>query len=495
MTTNATMAVYYRTSFTVKGSTKLQGLKLLAAVSNTVFEWARETEPDVDDNIGLWRKEGRLMVRLYGGTLEDSNLGYYAMTFERSEEHDGLERVGVQDNSTWWDLKIQMATQDDDVSVTVEDECINGLAPLDEMSWPPEVVAELFEQFDCFLGDTPLNSRAKKIEDQDSALNFVRNEVFSTERLLPIIVVRDDIRNVSADKIQAYFRGQATVATFGEDAAWDVNVGLGRELACRAGAVRIYWPNCTPNDDPQVHRLFEPRNVVERLGDKLQLVLRDEFVSYFPSEEASILFNKARETFNDVSSQVQQEHLRLRRNELGENDDVDRILSELAGREDELNQENSRLRREIEHLTAENSQLKAENEQLGYWREYEDPFSETSKQGSSDDKQVYKMAKYTHRGNRRSPFDDWRNSLGSGDREQIDDVLERMREGNFGDTKTIRTGLKERRVDHGPGYRIYFTEDRGNVIVLLGGGDKESQGRDVDRMNHYLVLHKKQKVA
>ena len=486
MTTNATMAVYYRTSFAVKGSDEIAGLHLLNAVSDAVFEWAKNREPIVNEKVGQWREEDKCMVRLYGDQLESEDQGYYALTFERAEDYDGLERPGVQENRIWWDLKLQLATDGNDVSVTVEDECINGLRPLDDMAWPPPVVAKLFDEFSCFLGESRIASKAKRVY-QEQANDFVRREVFNIERLLPVIVVRDDINNVDADAIQSYFRGQATVVTYGEDAAWDVNAGLGRSLACRAGAVRIYWPNCTLSDEPQDHRQFEPRNVVERLGNRLQLVLRDEFVSYFPSEEASNLFNKARATFNDVSSKVQE----IRRGELGESQDVDRILGELAGREQDLWQENLRLRRQIEQLTAENAQLKAENDQLNVAREYEEERDETSQDDTASSLQEYTVIKYRSRGNRRSPFDEWCHSLDLDQREKIDYAIERMVDGNFGDAKALGGGLMERRLDMGPGYRIYYTKEKDNTIVLFGGGDKGTQSNDIQRMRSLLMVHRR----
>lgn len=57
--------------------------------------------------------------------------------------------------------------------------------------------------------------------------------------------------------------------------------------------------------------------------------------------------------------------------------------------------------------------------------------------------------------------------------------LERIKTGNFGDVRSVGVGVSELRLDIGPGYRVYFTR-RGNVvIVLLCGGDKSSQQRDI----------------
>lgn len=56
----------------------------------------------------------------------------------------------------------------------------------------------------------------------------------------------------------------------------------------------------------------------------------------------------------------------------------------------------------------------------------------------------------------------------------------RVREGNLGDVKPIGDGVSEMRLDVGPGYRLYFTRRGEVVVVLLCGGDKSSQSRDIE---------------
>jgi putative addiction module killer protein len=58
--------------------------------------------------------------------------------------------------------------------------------------------------------------------------------------------------------------------------------------------------------------------------------------------------------------------------------------------------------------------------------------------------------------------------------------IERLGRGLFGDVKPVGGGVSELRIDHGPGYRVYFVQRGQVVIVLLGGGTKRSQARDID---------------
>jgi putative addiction module killer protein len=59
--------------------------------------------------------------------------------------------------------------------------------------------------------------------------------------------------------------------------------------------------------------------------------------------------------------------------------------------------------------------------------------------------------------------------------------LRRVSLGNFGDAKPVGEGVSELRVDYGPGYRVYFLRRGETLVVLLGGGDKRTQSRDIQR--------------
>lgn len=64
--------------------------------------------------------------------------------------------------------------------------------------------------------------------------------------------------------------------------------------------------------------------------------------------------------------------------------------------------------------------------------------------------------------------------------------IERLASGLLGDVKPVGEGVSELRVDCGPGYRVYFTKQNREIIILLAGGDKSTQARDI-REAHRLA--------
>jgi len=57
--------------------------------------------------------------------------------------------------------------------------------------------------------------------------------------------------------------------------------------------------------------------------------------------------------------------------------------------------------------------------------------------------------------------------------------IDRLSLGNAGDVKPVGSGVSEMRIDYGPGYRVYFVRRGEDLIVLLAGGDKDTQERDI----------------
>lgn len=86
-----------------------------------------------------------------------------------------------------------------------------------------------------------------------------------------------------------------------------------------------------------------------------------------------------------------------------------------------------------------------------------------------------------------SIFDDWFSALR--DRQgklRIQARIDRAELGNFGDCAAVGEGVSEMRIHVGPGYRIYFVERGLEIVVLLAGGDKSTQAKDI-KLAHKLA--------
>lgn len=79
-------------------------------------------------------------------------------------------------------------------------------------------------------------------------------------------------------------------------------------------------------------------------------------------------------------------------------------------------------------------------------------------------------------------FDEWLSSLK--DRAgamRIQVRIDRAEDGNFGDVAPVGEGVSEMRIDCGPGYRVYFVQRGLDVVMLLAGGDKSTQSKDIKK--------------
>jgi len=77
-------------------------------------------------------------------------------------------------------------------------------------------------------------------------------------------------------------------------------------------------------------------------------------------------------------------------------------------------------------------------------------------------------------------FIQWLDGLGDiKARARIQARIERLAAGNPGDVQPVGEGVSELRIDHGPGYRVYYKKRGQELIILLAGGDKSSQAKDI----------------
>ena len=83
---------------------------------------------------------------------------------------------------------------------------------------------------------------------------------------------------------------------------------------------------------------------------------------------------------------------------------------------------------------------------------------------------------------RSATFDRWLGRLR--DRQAVNRIVARLlaaEDGHLGDVRSVGGGVSEMRIQHGPGYRVYFITRGAELVILLCGGDKDSQRRDIER--------------
>ena len=93
--------------------------------------------------------------------------------------------------------------------------------------------------------------------------------------------------------------------------------------------------------------------------------------------------------------------------------------------------------------------------------------------------------------NGQAPYTEWFESIRDRKtRTQIQSRIDRIKSGNLGDHKSVGDGVFELRFQFGPGYRIYFGQVGNTIVLLLCGGDKSSQNRDIERAKGYWQEYK-----
>jgi len=92
-----------------------------------------------------------------------------------------------------------------------------------------------------------------------------------------------------------------------------------------------------------------------------------------------------------------------------------------------------------------------------------------------------------------SPFGKWFTGLDALPAGKVTTALYRLQYGNFSNVESVGDGVFECKIDFGPGYRIYFGRHMRTLIILLSGGTKKRQWRDIEKAKLLWVEYKKMK--
>jgi putative addiction module killer protein len=90
-------------------------------------------------------------------------------------------------------------------------------------------------------------------------------------------------------------------------------------------------------------------------------------------------------------------------------------------------------------------------------------------------------------------FASWFEALDPSAAAKVIIALTRMEQGNFSNAKGVGAGVYEYKIDFGPGYRVYFGKDGDTLVILLGGGTKKRQNKDIQEAQAYWADYKRRK--
>lgn len=101
--------------------------------------------------------------------------------------------------------------------------------------------------------------------------------------------------------------------------------------------------------------------------------------------------------------------------------------------------------------------------------------------------------RYYLTGDGKSPFESWFDDLDAAAAAKVSVALVRLGQGNTSNTKSVGEGVLEYRIDWGPGYRIYLGRDGDTLVILLTGGTKQRQQRDIARAKEFWSDYKRRR--
>jgi len=93
----------------------------------------------------------------------------------------------------------------------------------------------------------------------------------------------------------------------------------------------------------------------------------------------------------------------------------------------------------------------------------------------------------------RSPFEQWFAGLNAAAGAKVSVALVRLEQGNFSNIKPVGEGVLEYRIDWGPGYRVYLGRDGSALVILLTGGTKQRQQRDIESAKALWAEYRRRK--
>ncbi|MGO9007445.1 MAG: type II toxin-antitoxin system RelE/ParE family toxin [Beijerinckiaceae bacterium] len=102
--------------------------------------------------------------------------------------------------------------------------------------------------------------------------------------------------------------------------------------------------------------------------------------------------------------------------------------------------------------------------------------------------------RYYLTGDGKSPFEEWFLGLGAQAAAKVAVALGRLEQGNLSNAKSVGEGVLEYRINWGPGYRVYFGRDGDSLVILLTGGTKNRQQKDIETAKENWADYKRRRL-
>lgn len=377
------MADYYRTHFTINGN-KSQGIELLNEVGGTVRDWAEEKygEPLGDELTGGWSNDNAT-VRIESESLPETQTGYWRLNLEHPDgDADGfMLQVEIRLATTGSEVEIDTIVQRTADGGETPEKIVNAARP--------RVLVNLAQGYHCKFGEEQISLDAKQIT-KDGAHDFVYEDVFDPNRRMPLVVVSENPFGgtfISPNLLQSRLLGLAKVATYDSKTAGAVNRELGEALGCWDGALRVYRPGCSGDDDSWRNRYWNWNRLNSLLSssgwDETLGLVEDECVSHALPQVGSQMYHRVRDrVLHERYERVVEQLRRSQQNET-ENaankamlEDLVDTLAEYETQRDERERQFERQISERDHqiddLRIENQKLHDRNDQLNLALSYQD---------------------------------------------------------------------------------------------------------------------------
>ena len=355
-----------------------RGLDLLGSASAVVRDWIGERSDLASlasEGSGEWHDpDDELRERLQIVDDHTTEAALFSLDWER-EDREG--------HPLRWRTRLTAATSDDCVEVAIhlkvlgaDGELIDDLPDAVRID-SPRIATMLIEQFDCHFGTQPITNRVNHV-DAATAERFTWETIMNPERPLPVVVVssrqgryRREVGKpaLDCDRLATRLAGLANVALYDPNATWALGRMLGRRFPCFGGAVRVYLPEWSPDDDSWTHLLLKP-DVVE----KDETAAAQQIFEYCARFQSELPRYAGQDAIDNAEAQVREAQERAHFRDLIEDEVMNEHVEPLLQRLSDLERERSALSNEITDLkkTAQatrdtrlwNQELEADNEQL-----------------------------------------------------------------------------------------------------------------------------------